>query len=100
MAPPHRRKTGDAMIRFPIDPRMVPPAKVARRLGVAEAELKAKTPELEAAGFPKPDPILGTYCLEAVDRWIDDRAGLQRPGDPVSAQAAMRRSVRERAWAK
>lgn len=89
-----------ASIRFPIRPRMVGPEKVARRVGVTLATFEAKRAELERQGFPAPDPVLGTYCLEAVDRWIDDRAGLMREDDPVSAQAAMLRSVREQAWAK
>ena len=89
-----------ATIRFPIDPRLVPPVKVARRLGVTFAAFMERLPELERAGFPKPDPVLGNYCLEAVDGWIDRWAGLIREDDPVSAQTAMLRAVRERAWAK
>lgn len=89
-----------ASIRFPIEPRMIPAAKVARRLGVPEREFLEKVPALIAAGFPRADAVLGTYCLEAVDRWIDERAGLLRSDDPVSAQSAMLRAVRERAWAK
>lgn len=87
-------------IRFPIQPRMVGPEKIARRLGVTLTAFREKRHELEQQGFPKPDGVLGTYCLEAVDRWIDQRAGLMREDDPASAQAAMLRSVRERAWAK
>lgn len=87
-------------IRFPVQPRMVGPEKIARRLGVTLAAFHEKRHELEQNGFPKPDGVLGTYCLEAVDRWIDKRAGLHREDDPMSAQAAMLRSVRERAWAK
>lgn len=88
------------VVRFPVQPRMVAPEKVARRLGVTVANFAEKRRDLESQGFPKPDAILGTYCLEAVDNWIDSRAGLHRPDDPISAQAAMMRSVRERAWAK
>ncbi len=87
-------------IRFPIQPRMVGPEKVARRLGVTLSAFREKRQELEIQGFPQPDAVLGTYCLEAVDRWIDLRAGLMREDDPASAQAAMLRSVREKAWAK
>jgi len=87
-------------VRFPLDPRLIPPEKVARRLGVTPAVFAAKLDELRAQGFPQPDPVLGNWCLDAVDRWIDERAGLVREGDPLSAQAAMRRAVRERAWAR
>jgi hypothetical protein len=89
-----------ASIRFPVQPRMVGPEKVARRLGVTLATFEAKRPDLEREGFPKADRILGTYCLETVDRWIDARAGLHRENDPVSAQSEMLSAVRERAWAK
>ncbi len=88
------------VLRFPLEPRLIPPGKVARRLGISEAVFAEKLPELVAAGFPGPDPVLGNWCLDAVDRWIDERAGLTRENDPVSAQAAMLRAVRERAWAK
>lgn len=87
-------------VRFPIQPRMVGPEKVARRLGVTLAIFDRKREELERAGFPKADSVLGTYSLEAVDKWIDARSGLTPGDDPASAQAAMLRSVRERAWAK
>lgn len=92
--------TRAAVVRFPVQPRMVGPEKVARRLGVTLAFFTNCRAALEAEGFPKPDGVLGTYCLESVDKWIDVRAGLIRDGDPVSAQAAMLRAVRERAWAK
>ena len=92
--------TKAATIRFPIDPRLVPPIKVARRLGVTLATFVERLPDLQEAGFPRPDPLLGNYCLEAVDKWIDQRARLIREDDPVSAQTAMLRAVRERAWAK
>lgn len=87
-------------VRFPIQPRMVPPEKVARRLGVTAAVFAEKRQALESAGFPKAEPVLGNYCLEAVDNWIDLKAGLTRADDPASAQAAMLRAVREKAWAK
>src|SRR5690606_27461252 len=47
-----------ASIRFPIQPRMVGPEKVARRVGVTLATFEAKRAELERQGFPAPDPVL------------------------------------------
>lgn len=79
---------------------MIPPEKVARRLGVTAAVFAEKRQALETAGFPKAAPVLGNYCLEAVDKWIDVQGGLTRADDPVSAQAAMLRAVREKAWAR
>jgi len=87
-------------IRFPVDPRMVPVEKVARRLGVTPAEFAEKRAALEAAGFPAPEPILGTWCLDAVDRWIDSRAGLTKPGVAVSDPAIARERIRQQAWAR
>ena len=87
-------------VRFVVQPRMVASEKVARRLGVTTAVFLAKRADLEAAGFPKPDQVLGNYCLEAVDKWIDAQAGLTRADDPAPAQAAMLAAVRGRAWAK
>lgn len=86
--------------RFKVDPRMISPVKVARRLGVTPAVFDAKRAELEASGFPKPDLILGTYLLEAVDRWIDSRLGSIREREVENAQAAMLQAVRDQPWNK
>ena len=90
----------NAVVRFPIQPRMVAPAKIARRLGITVPVFVEKRTMLEREGFPRPDPVLGTYCLEAVDRWIDARHGLGSLADPLSAQAEMMAAVRSRPWAK
>jgi hypothetical protein len=42
---------------------------VAELLGLSLPDFKARRPELEQRGFPKPDPTTGLYCVEAVDRW-------------------------------
>lgn len=87
-------------VRFTIEPRMLPARHIARRLGLSLDEFEQRLPELLSIGFPAADPLLGTYCLQAVDSWIDRRAGLINEKDPVSAQAAMLQAVRDRAWAK
>lgn len=87
-------------LRFPVDPRMVPIEKVARRLGVSVAEFRAKQADLEREGFPRADGVLGTYCLEAVDRWIDRRAGLIPHGAPVSDPAVVLQMAGQKAWRK
>lgn len=89
-----------AALRFPVDPRMVPVEKVSRRLGVSVAEFMAKQPELEREGFPRADAVLGTYCLEAVDRWIDRRAGLIPNNGPVSDPAIVLQMAGRKAWRK
>lgn len=87
-------------IRFPIDPRMIAPEKVARRLGVTTAVFAEKRAALENNGFPKPDPVLGNYSLQAVDSWIDARAGLTPAGGLVSDPAVIEQRIRTRAWAR
>jgi hypothetical protein len=43
---------------------------VARLLGLDDArEFDRLRPQLEARGFPGPDPVTGRWCVEAVDRW-------------------------------
>lgn len=69
-------------IMWTMTPRMVSMKKIARRLGVTPSVFAEKRAELEAAGFPKPEPILQTYLLEAVDRWIDRRTGYVKPAGP------------------
>lgn len=86
-------------VRFRVDPRMIPAAKVARRLGITDAVFAHHRPELERAGFPIPDPILGNYCLEVVDQWLDRRVGIGREADP-STEAAMMEAIRNRAWCR
>jgi len=68
VAPPHSR------IRFPVDPRDVPPAKAARRLHLTLREFADLLPRLEARGFPSPDPDTGNYDLKKIDEWMDNRS--------------------------
>jgi hypothetical protein len=73
-----RPSTGDAAssIRHAVSPRDVPPEKAARRLHLTLAQFQVALPELQARGFPKPDPTTGMYDLVAIDRWMDARSGL------------------------
>lgn len=87
-------------VRFPIQPRLVDQAKVARRLGITEAVFGALLPDLLAAGFPKPDPLIGNYSLEAVDRWIDARVGLTVAGGLVTDPAVIAERIKQRVWEK
>lgn len=60
-------------IRFSIEPRDVPAAQAARRLGKSVTEFAAALPNLNARGFPYPDPDTGNFDLIAIDRWCDAR---------------------------
>lgn len=81
-------------IRFPIQPRMIDQGKVARCLGVTRNAFVQALPELARAGFPKADPVLGTYCLEAVDNWIAGRAGLKQADNSNDPVADMMSAIR------
>ncbi len=39
-------------------------------------EFSRKLPQLEAEGFPKPDPVTGRRDRNAIDAWLDARSGL------------------------
>jgi hypothetical protein len=51
-------------------------AETASYLGRSPTWLAEHLPELEAAGFPKKLPLVGTRDREAVDRWLDAQGGL------------------------
>ncbi len=71
-------------IRFPVDPRDVPPEKAARRLHLTLDEFESKLAHLRDRGFPGPDPTTGMYDLKAIDAWMDRRwqqSGEARPRD-------------------
>jgi hypothetical protein len=66
-APPHSK------VRSKVEPRDIPPMKAARRLHLTLEEFYAKLPELQARGFPAPDPTTGMFDLKAIDTWADAR---------------------------
>ena len=66
-----------AALRFPVEPRLVPAAKAARRVGLHVDEFLAKIGALCKAGFPPAEPVTGNFDLKAIDAWLDRRAGLQ-----------------------
>ena len=63
-------------IRFPVDPRLVPAQKAARRLHLTESDFLTKLSALQRIGFPAACPVTGHYDLQAIDAWLDRRAGL------------------------
>lgn len=56
-------------IRFPVEPRDVPPEKAARRLHLDLERFNELLPRLLARGFPPSDPDTGMFDLEAIDAW-------------------------------
>ncbi|MEH2485751.1 hypothetical protein [Bradyrhizobium sp. AZCC 2230] len=63
-------------IRFSVAPRLVPAQKAARRLHLNESDFQVKLSALRRIGFPAACPVTGHYDLEAIDAWLDRRAGL------------------------
>jgi hypothetical protein len=63
-------------VRFSVDPRDLPPEKIARRLHLALVEFLALKSELKSRGFPEPDRSTGMYDSVAVERWMDARSHL------------------------
>ncbi len=62
--------------QFEPEPRIWSEHQVACRFGRGESWLRDNRPRLEAAGLPEIDEILGGTDGDAVNRWLDERAGL------------------------
>lgn len=73
-------------IRFPVEPRDVPPEKAARRLHLSLPEFEIARARLERRGFPAPDPDTGMYDLKAIDAWMDARHHLTAPREARDAR--------------
>lgn len=80
-------------VRFPVEPRDVPPAKAARRLHLTPTEFAAKLPELQRRGFPAADPTTGMYDLKAIDSWMDRRSGLTTAASARDAREVARERI-------
>ncbi len=61
--------------QFELEPRIWSEYQVARRLGGDESWLRDNRPRLEAAGFPQIDDLVGGTDGDAVNKWLDGRAG-------------------------
>jgi hypothetical protein len=60
-------------MRFPIEPRDVPPEIAAERLGKTLEDFNSILANLLERGFPRADPDSGNFDLVAIDRWCDAR---------------------------
>lgn len=54
--------------------------QVANYLGHGEQWFADRRADLERAGFPRRDDLLGGWDREAIDAWLDERSGLRAPG--------------------
>jgi hypothetical protein len=75
-------------MRFRVDPRDVPAALAARRLGLTRHEFEEELMQLIQRGFPNPDPTTGHFDLKAIEKWMDRRSGLDGTSQPTALDAA------------
>jgi hypothetical protein len=62
--------------RFDLPPRGMTDADCAGYIGRSTTWFAEHVSELEAAGFPKRLPLIGTRDRKAVDLWLDEQGGL------------------------
>jgi hypothetical protein len=75
-----RRKTS-----YMPTPRVVTsPAQVANFLGRSEEWFRQRRETLEADGFPLKDGLLDGWDIDAINAWLDKRAGLGQHLSPES----------------
>ncbi|WP_333673291.1 hypothetical protein [Elioraea tepidiphila] len=67
----------------PPAPRFLGQAEVAAWLGISIRTLRARRPALEAAGFPRPHPVVRRWDRVALDAWADAQMG--RSADAAAA---------------
>lgn len=80
-------------IRFPVQPRLLPPGKAARRLHLTLDEFREALPALLLHGFPAPCPVTGHFDLVAIDAYLDRRAGLAGAAPIADRAATMRERI-------
>jgi hypothetical protein len=88
-----RQSPQSASVRFPLRPRLVPPAKVARWLFLSVDDFRTLLPKLRLEGFPAPCPVTGHYDLLALEAWQDKRSGLAGAIAPTTGSEA---TIRQR----
>ncbi len=62
--------------KFNLPPRGLIEHEAAGYVGLGPTEFHHLLPELEAEGFPRPDPVTGRRDRKAIDAWMDARGGL------------------------
>lgn len=92
----------NAALRYPVEPRDVPPIKAARRLHLTLAEFQTRFSDLRSRGFPAPDPTTGNFDLKAIDLWMDNRSGIRDGLTPTNqakdARAVAKGRLGQAAW--
>jgi hypothetical protein len=71
----------------PVTPRVLNTTTLCTYIGRSPTWLAENRSQLEAEGFPRPDPLLGGYDIRAVDLWLDHRSDILRPRAPAVGAA-------------
>lgn len=74
-------------------PRIQSKFQVVTRLGCGETKFDTIRARLEAMGFPQYDDILGGWDANAIEAWLDKRAGLSASCGLVDADIEIDRWV-------
>lgn len=64
-------------LQFIPTPRVLDKFQVASLLGKSTGWFDDKREKLKALGFPKRDDFLGGWDADAIEYWLDARAGIQ-----------------------
>ena len=73
--------------KYAPDPRTWNEFQVAARLNRGLEWFRQHRVELERAGFPMKDKLLGGWDSKAIERWMDARSGLDLPESLAESQA-------------
>ena len=71
----------------PVMPRVLNTSTLCTYIGRSPTWLAENRAQLEAEGFPRPDPLLGGYDRCAVDFWLDQRSDILRPNAAAAGAA-------------
>lgn len=61
--------------------------ELPEHLGMSTSSFYRKLPQLEAEGFPKPDPLLGAYLRADIDAWLKSRRQIRDDSVTVTLPA-------------
>lgn len=80
-------------VRFPVQPRLLPPQKVARWMHLTLEEFQKLLPDLRKEGFPAACRVTGHYDFMAIEAWQNKRSGLSGGATPEDHKAIMRQRI-------
>lgn len=79
---PQSLRKGMPMTDLPIEARLMTTDQVAGYLGCEEVDMGELLPQLYNLGFPHPLPVLDRWDVQAVDKWLDRKSGINPDPEP------------------